>query len=78
MLAWLQLLLNRSRYADVLEYLWWLNSHHKQLEGQLHGDKVCVRQLWEEVCLQLGWQDSQEFCQKMLLASGALKSSSTG
>jgi hypothetical protein len=35
-----QLLIHRARHADVLEYLWWLNSHHKHLYKYLHGDKV--------------------------------------
>lgn len=37
-----QVLLDRARHADVLEWLWYLNSHHEQWKEDLHGDKVCM------------------------------------
>ena len=34
-----QLLLDRARHADVLEYLWWITSFSSAVYEHLHGDK---------------------------------------
>ena len=34
-----QVLLDRARHADVLEYLWFLNSHREVVYSHMHGDK---------------------------------------
>uniref|UniRef100_A0A7S0R6P1 Uncharacterized protein n=1 Tax=Chlamydomonas leiostraca TaxID=1034604 RepID=A0A7S0R6P1_9CHLO len=34
-----QVLLDRGAHADVLEWLWYMNSHHADWKAELHGDK---------------------------------------
>eukprot|EP00775_Hariotina_reticulata_P001016 gene1016-1349_t len=34
-----QLLIDRLKLADVLQYLWLLNSHHEWVYKHMHGDK---------------------------------------
>lgn len=38
-----QVLIDRLRHVDVLEWLWWLNSHHKVTYRNMNGDKDTYR-----------------------------------
>lgn len=39
----LQVLIDRLQHVDMLEWLWWLNSHNNITYANMHGDKDTYR-----------------------------------